>query len=244
MQAKSTSGVYAIVHIASGRVYIGSSSTIEKRWAYHRSALSRRTHENTYLTHAWHKYGADAFVFKVIEAVQVSALIQQEQYWIDQYRATDRRHGFNISPVAGSTRGYRPTPEVRAKWSTAQRGRKRSKESIERSRLNNIGKHTGDPLIGMRTRSLTNELALAIKKRLAEGITATQASQEFSVSTSTIWRLAKGKTYAEIAPELNDTIRVNRPQWRSWAKARAAKKPNQTRLASGQFGIGHFPDTP
>lgn len=42
------SGVYAITHLDSARVYIGSSVNVPRRWSSHRRDLRRGTHPNRY----------------------------------------------------------------------------------------------------------------------------------------------------------------------------------------------------
>lgn len=61
-----TSGIYAIRHEASDRVYVGQSQDIEKRWNNHRTTLNRDCHHNKYLQRCWNKYGSDAFVFEIL----------------------------------------------------------------------------------------------------------------------------------------------------------------------------------
>jgi group I intron endonuclease len=63
------SGVYAIVHTASGRTYVGSAKFVVVRWSQHLSDLANGTHHNMFLQRAWDRYGPGAFVFKVLEEV-------------------------------------------------------------------------------------------------------------------------------------------------------------------------------
>jgi group I intron endonuclease len=66
-----TIGVYAIVHKASRRFYIGSSINVEKRLIQHRSKLNRTKHHCHHLQSAWNKYGEDAFEF-ILKCVATS----------------------------------------------------------------------------------------------------------------------------------------------------------------------------
>jgi len=94
-------GVYAIRHVASGRVYIGSSVQMYARWGQHVQNLTRGRHHSRYLQHAWAKYGHDAFEFVVLETCLPEERIAREQAYIDQMRAAEPAHGFNISRTAG-----------------------------------------------------------------------------------------------------------------------------------------------
>jgi group I intron endonuclease len=84
---KKVSGIYQIINIINGKVYTGSSSNIYQRWKgegqhmYHK----RYNRFNSHLINAWHKYGKENFLFKVIEeCFDMSLLVVREQYWLDQ----------------------------------------------------------------------------------------------------------------------------------------------------------------
>jgi predicted GIY-YIG superfamily endonuclease len=60
-------GVYRIT--GPGRVYIGSSDDIPRRWHSHLSQLRGGRHHNYRLQAAWAEHGEAAFAFAVIEEV-------------------------------------------------------------------------------------------------------------------------------------------------------------------------------
>lgn len=101
-------GIYAIVHVASGRRYIGSSTDVSQRLRIHRWNLDKGTHENGYLQRAWDKYGAQSFTIALVEEVfDVTDLLDVEQRHLDREACR-----YNICAIAGkppSPRG-RPTP--------------------------------------------------------------------------------------------------------------------------------------
>lgn len=57
--------IYTITCIASGKVYVGQTINVRKRWESHRHYLARGTHRNHHLQRSWAKHGASAFVFEV-----------------------------------------------------------------------------------------------------------------------------------------------------------------------------------
>lgn len=62
-------GVYAIVHKATGRAYIGETRSIfGGRFAEHAALLNRNAHYCLLLQQDWNKYGADAFAFRVLDS--------------------------------------------------------------------------------------------------------------------------------------------------------------------------------
>lgn len=120
--------IYSIEHKESGRRYIGSAINQKRRWNMHRWQLRSNRHCNPYLQNAWNKYGEESFEFVVLETVvDVSALCEREQYWIN---ATELK--FNICAVAGSALG-RPTSEsTKAKLREARKGFKHTLASLEK----------------------------------------------------------------------------------------------------------------
>ena len=154
-------GIYAIRHVASGKLYIGSAVSIAKRWQHHRTDLIHGKHHSRHLQRAWDKYGTDSFAWEVLETVSDKAdLISKEQEWIDRTGSYRRTKGYNISPTAGSNLGLQfgpmspehrakvsaaltgktHSPEARAKISAARKGKKFSPESRAKMSLARNGK--------------------------------------------------------------------------------------------------------
>ena len=50
-------GVYKIVNTVNGKIYIGSSKNIDRRWNEHIRVLELNAHNNQHLQNAWNKYG-------------------------------------------------------------------------------------------------------------------------------------------------------------------------------------------
>lgn len=135
------SAVYAIRNTVSGKVYIGSSCDIRRRFRTHRGHLEKGKHHNGRLQDAWRKYGADAFVFEVVEDVEAAGLVARETDLLRE--ALGSAAGtYNIielplepgrKPCAEATKakiraantGYQHTPEAKAKMSAAARARRR-----------------------------------------------------------------------------------------------------------------------
>lgn len=129
-----TPSVYQIRHIASGKVYVGSAVDPHRRCGEHVRDLRKREHHTQYLQHAWDKYGEDAFVFEIIEPVLFCEdLTTRETYWIKTLRAADRKYGYNVLPIAGSSLGTKHTDEQRAAQS--ERGKARFADPAERAKV-------------------------------------------------------------------------------------------------------------
>lgn len=79
-------GIYKITNTVNGKVYIGQSINIEKRWKRHIYELSKNRHGNLHLQSAWNKYGSSSFVFKVLKICSKEKLNYYETYYWEQYR--------------------------------------------------------------------------------------------------------------------------------------------------------------
>ena len=143
MKTKSylnSSGIYKISNPKKDKVYIGSSFNIRKRWKAHRAALRGKKHINRYLQSSANKHGLSKLKFEVVEFVEPNEnkeelreyLISREQYWIDKFKSTDRRHGYNLSPTAGSVLGVKHSIEARARMSEAHKGNKHNKKTRQK----------------------------------------------------------------------------------------------------------------
>jgi group I intron endonuclease len=120
-------GIYAIEGPNNG-IYVGSAKSIAVRFRQHRWALDHNRHLNRHLQAAWNKYGADAFIFSILEEVlDAKQLIAAEQRWLDTTFATRAKQCiYNICIQAGNTlgdarRGIRHSLESRLRMSAAQK---------------------------------------------------------------------------------------------------------------------------
>jgi group I intron endonuclease len=148
-----SAGIYEIVHVSSGKKYIGSSIDVVRRLSGHRRDLKRGANTNFRLQRAWNKHGAEAFEFRVVEFFEgsIDAMVAREQFHIDK---TDPDLRYNRRPIASSNAGIKMpptkdsvrksrgdvaskrirTPEERAKTSASLTGRKNGPPSDETRR--------------------------------------------------------------------------------------------------------------
>lgn len=94
-------GIYRILNNVNGKVYIGQSTNIKRRWKDHINELRRGTHLNNRLQDAWDTFGESAFSFNVLEKCKSNKLNELERYYIKQYDSTNTERGYNISPGIG-----------------------------------------------------------------------------------------------------------------------------------------------
>lgn len=81
------SGVYKIINVNNGRIYIGSCKIFKQRAQEHTKSLLKNKHSNKFLQGDFNKCGESSFEFRVIEVVsgeQRNRLLVEQKY-IDQY---------------------------------------------------------------------------------------------------------------------------------------------------------------
>jgi group I intron endonuclease len=187
-------GVYAILHMSTGKTYIGSTGRcIKIRRQEHVRLLSKGTHDNPRLQNAWNKYGQDAFEFKIILLCDPDNSLMYEQIVIDSFKPF-----YNMCPVAESRLG--------AKMSEASRDKMSEAKSGTRHPLYGKG-HTDEARAKMRTAKkgekhgrakLTDDEVYQIKLRLLDGELMTVIAREHNVNRSTISYIRSGKTWSHI----------------------------------------------
>ena len=103
---KKPSAIYAIRCTANGKVYVGRTINIESRIRQHFAELRRGAKKQS-IKATWHdsnfqedfkKYGESAFEYYILEEnVPHYQAGDRELYWINEYRTTDKRYGYNRS---------------------------------------------------------------------------------------------------------------------------------------------------
>lgn len=150
--------VYEIVHISSGRKYIGQTRNLKARWRNHISA-ARSITQKQYIHRAMSKHGIENFIFNVLWSGDCSQLELdcferfQIAFWqtkIKGFNETDGGGGCvgfkmpadAIKKVIRATTGRTRSPEQKARISAAKKGRpnghlglKRSEETCRRISL-------------------------------------------------------------------------------------------------------------
>lgn len=127
-QTAMKSGIYCITNLVNGKVYVGQSVNIPKRWKTHRAKLRHGTGKHFHLGHAWAKYGEDNFRFTVLEHAPVDQLDALEEHYIRTLHATDSQFGYNVESKSRGRGVW--TDEARARLSAMRKGVKRSAETV------------------------------------------------------------------------------------------------------------------
>ena len=90
-------GIYKITNLKNGKVYIGQSRQIEKRFQQHRNKSKFLEEDKWYspLYIDMYSFGIDNFSFEVIEECTIEELNEKEEYWIKYYNSQE--DGYNIT---------------------------------------------------------------------------------------------------------------------------------------------------
>lgn len=97
----SITGIYKIQNQVNGKVYVGQSVDIYRRWREERAA-SKMIQDSEYdspKSRAFRKYGIENFTFEVIEECPTNMLNLREQYWTEHYNSY-APYGYNVA-IAG-----------------------------------------------------------------------------------------------------------------------------------------------
>ena len=95
--AKKKCGICKITG-PDGRVYVGQTLDLWKRWNDHAKALHDGEHTNPHLQNAWNEHGSASFSFELIEEI----------YWCPE--TLDAREAFWGERLGALTNGYNAKP--------------------------------------------------------------------------------------------------------------------------------------
>jgi cytochrome c oxidase subunit 1 len=117
LNIKNKAGVYMFFNLVNGNTYIGSSVKLDRRFRVHISSISS---VKLPLYNALKKYGLNNFVFLVLQYCEPveDICLGLEQSFMDLYKPK-----YNILKLAGSSQGFKHSPETIAKLKKAHSGK-------------------------------------------------------------------------------------------------------------------------
>ena len=127
-------GVYKITNLVNGKVYIGASKNIERRWWCHKRGL-------TAIAEDLKSFGLDNFKFEVLLECPEDMLCQWERDMIALYDSDDPEKGYNDKgdrPYSlkrnESLKGHKLSEETKRRMSESQKGKHNITHSEETKR--------------------------------------------------------------------------------------------------------------
>lgn len=100
---KKVRGIYKVTNKVNGKVYIGQSVDIGRRWRTHMTAK-----DDIYFHKAIQKYGVENFEWEVIEQCKKKDLDEREIYWIEYYDSFNK--GYNCTKGGDGVSGGEAHP--------------------------------------------------------------------------------------------------------------------------------------
>lgn len=108
-------GIYKITNIVNGKMYIGQSVDIDRRWKEH---VYDSKNGSSIIYRAMRKYGVDNFKFDIVQECEASELDDLEIEYIDTYNTyvhSDNSNGYNETLGGSGIVGYIHTEKDRVK---------------------------------------------------------------------------------------------------------------------------------
>ena len=127
----TTSGIYIILNLIDGKVYIGQAKNLLKRKQSHLRYLRNNTHcqhGKCHLQLAFNKYGEDSFLFMTLAEAPIEELNNLESSVIQATGSTNKNNGYNICPYGNVPRGVKQSKETIALRVKKLIGQKRTEQ--------------------------------------------------------------------------------------------------------------------
>lgn len=216
MRPPETGGIYRITG-PGGRIYIGSSDNVRRRWKSHKAQLRRGVHHNRLLQADWNEAGEAVFTFAVLEEVaNPDDLIVIEQRYLDAAMAAGFTYNLALD-CRSPGRGILHTEAAKAKMSAAAKAASLSPANLQgkskrvRGSRNPVSK-------------LDEATVLAICERLIAGAHPAELAAEFEVSESAVYQIRRGQIWAHVVtPEMAAAMKAVRQN--PWAAGKRSVTP-------------------
>lgn len=113
LQDQKLSGIYKITFVQDqSKFYIGSTyNNFRRRWNQHILGFSKGEGVNPKFQNAWNKYGADQFIFTILETIDKTKrqyIREREQYYVD---ALQPYYNTQYAIIASTDNPVRATPD-------------------------------------------------------------------------------------------------------------------------------------
>jgi group I intron endonuclease len=133
-----TQGIYKIINVINNKFYIGSAVNFARRKTRHFSELRNNKHSNAKLQNAWAKHGEKAFIFVIVEELELGVdILAAETVWLKEHVGKEYCYNLGVdatAPMLGMvgvlspTWGYKHTANAKARISTTSKARIQTEE--------------------------------------------------------------------------------------------------------------------
>lgn len=172
---KKISGVYIIKCIANGKIYVGSSNDIARRWSCHLSLLKSGKHTNKALQEDFDTYGIDRISFRIKEECLQKDLYERELYYFKRYEPEQLYNSKGIRNTHKKIRRGKEAANYRESWSQKNQG-----ENNPHCTKFNV------------------ELIKEIKRMLKDGVDMQIIADKYNTTKGYIYAIASGRRWSSI----------------------------------------------
>lgn len=216
-------GIYKIICIISGKVYIGQSVDCHRRKRDHKSSSNRI---ESHLYSSIRKYGWDNHKFEILCKCSTERLNELEVYYANFYNCYDRIFGLNNRECGGNS--GKISNESRHKMRMKKLGKKQSEKAIENNRIAQIKRwkiinENGGYSPSEKTR---NKMSL---KKLGK-----KPSQKNRESMEVVWSKRRGAKSSDITK-----IRISEGVKLNWIRRRANNQDSHTYMTRQKMSNGN-----
>ena len=197
-------GIYGIKNKVNGKIYIGQSIEIERRYKDHMRDLKKKRHANAHLSNSFNIYGENSWELIVLEECEKEQLSLKEEKWINSFaREQIYNENFFIINLTGERNPFFgkkhkiESKKKMSKWksenysgeSNPNFGKKQSKEVRLKMTLNRSC---------ATSKGLKIEDILEIKELLLCGTKHKIIAEKFGVARTVITRISNGTRWANV----------------------------------------------
>lgn len=115
-------GIYKIINIVNGKIYIGKSKNIKKRWKREKKGKELNQH----IVRSFKRYGINFFQWVLIEECLLEQLKEREEYWMNYFESWNEKKGYNIRKISDGVEHH--SEKSKKKMSIVRKGKKLSEE--------------------------------------------------------------------------------------------------------------------
>lgn len=169
-------GIYKITNKINGKVYIGQSKDIKKRFENHRCMNgSNPMYEDM------RKYGLENFTFEVLEECEEDKLLERELYYMKKYKSVE--NGYNLTYESN------PVYDERIKSKMIENMTERHRSAEYRERQSEITKELW-----------RNE---EYRQKILSAIRSEESIQKISETSKKLWQERREELVSKIKASLN-----------------------------------------
>ena len=213
-------GIYKITS-PSGKVYIGQSVNIEKRFKQYKSIYNSRL--QIALNNSFQKYGVENHIFEILEVCAIELLNERERYYQDLYDVLKK--GLNSKLTTSKDKTGKLSNETKKKISEKIKNREVPEHVKEMLRTNFLGrKHTEASLEKMRKNNaranLGKKASDETRRKLSMNNSRHNSKLVINIQTGIFYNSIKEAArstdfkYEYIKTNLNGTTLKNRTNFR------------------------------